>query len=111
MPDQKPTLEYGSRKGGSHRVAPWLLLVTIPALHVLAIFFLYRGRVLGQPFCNSDEIVFYLPTMLAFAAYVAVLIWMKTSAGWVIAAVLISLVATFLSFWLAMVVSLNTYGS
>ena len=108
MPDQKPTPKYGRRKGALLRLARWLLLLAIAALHVFAIFFLYRGRRLGQPFCDSDGIVFFLPTALALVAYAAVIVWITESAIWAIS---ISLTATFLSFWLAMIVSLNTYGS
>ena len=87
--------------------AKLLLLLAIPALHVVAIFYLYRGRHLAQIFYDSDAIVFFLPSAFAYAAYFVILLWMRRSAD---RALLMSIGATLGSFWLAMVVALNSFG-
>lgn len=85
-----------------------LSLLAIATLHVLAIFYLYRGRHIGWPFCDSDAVVFFLPSAVAFAADLAVAFWIGRSAGW---AIPIAFAAALVSFWMAMTVAINTFGS
>src|SRR4051794_38137988 len=89
------------------KLAVGLLIVGIS--HVGYIFFTYRARVLTRSaFWSSDFIVFVLPTLLAFAAYISLVHSRRTS--WLLAAIL-SIALTFLSCWLSLFIAFNTYGT
>ena len=78
--------------------------------------FLYRGRVLKQlSLLESDFLVFYLPLFLAFIAN-CVVFWssklLQAKPLFRFSGMLgVSVLVAFLSFWLTMVIALNTYGS
>ena len=100
-------LRYRTMTRSMKFAAKLLLLPTVSALHVLAIFYLYRRRHLGQPLCDSDALVFVLPTALGCAAYLGILLWMRRSAA---SAIPIAVGATFVSFSFGVTVAINAFG-
>ena len=79
------------------------------SVHCLAIFALYRGRVVAHwSVSDSDFIVFLLPTLLAFGAYLGFLTGMLKRIGPRFG---LAVLFTFLSGWASLIVSFNTYGT
>jgi hypothetical protein len=81
-----------------------LLLLGVFALHVLTVFWLFHRGL-------NDLLRFYLPAALAFACYQLALAQRLRGRTPMPLILLLSAVATFLSFWSGMVLALNTYGS
>jgi hypothetical protein len=86
-------------------------------LHCIIQFVLYRGRIVGRwSLADSDAIVFLMPNFLALAAYAFLLGRWVAAKDWpvgakVAAAIALTLVATFFSFWGSMLVPINVYGT
>ena len=92
---------------GRAKLAVGLLIVAIA--HIGFIFLMYRARVLTHSaFWSSDFIIFALPTLLAFAAYISLLHIRRTS--WVVAAI-VAIALTLFSSWLSLLIAFNTYGT
>ena len=92
---------------GRAKLALGVVLVAIA--HVACIFVAYRARALTHAgLWSSDLIVFALPTVLAIAAYFGFLRSWRMS--WLVA-VVVSLVLTFLSLWVGLLIAFNTYGT
>ncbi|MDQ6873216.1 MAG: hypothetical protein M3037_14630 [Gemmatimonadota bacterium] len=81
--------------------------ITVGLVHVSVAVGLYAARV-KHLFGGDDFIVFYLPAFMAAVAYYLVLSW-RRSVGALSAVAAFALAAV--SFFAAMLVNLNVYGS
>src|SRR5256885_17257639 len=88
----------------------------IALLHCIVGVLLYRGRVVSHiPILHSDVVVFAIPCVAALIAY-GVASWSArfletTPVLRILTVTTVSVVATFLSFWLFMLVAFNRYGT
>ena len=81
--------------------------ITVGLVHVSVAVALYAARV-KHLFGADDLIVFYLPALMAAVGYYLVLTWRRSvGAIWAVAALALASV----SFFAAMLVNLNVYGS
>lgn len=94
----------------------FIKVLVIGCLHCAIGVLLYRGMVLSHiPMLQSELLVFDIPFLVALIAYGAAF-W---TSGFIkekpvlrmVALLAVSLVVTFLSFWLFMIVSFNRYGT
>jgi hypothetical protein len=91
-----------------HGLTVATVLCAVVVAHCASQFVLYRGRVISGWRAN-DFVVFGIPALAACVAYGLVLrFFARTHVG---GTVFGALGITFFSFWVAMVWSLNTYGS
>ncbi len=92
-------------------------LFLVFCLHSSLEFVLYRGRVVGHStLCESDFILFAVPSVLAIAGY-AILFgcWARARqmslALRIVVVFVLTLVVTFFSFWGSMLMPINMYGT
>ena len=84
-------------------------VVVTAVLHCAAIFVLYRGRVVTRwRLSDTDFVVFLLPTLVAFVAYLVLLTGMVKRIG---ARLGLAILFTIVSGWASLFVSFNTYGT
>jgi hypothetical protein len=90
-------------------------IVAIELLYCILGLLLYRWRVIHHTRASdSDWIVFFVPACLAFIAN-TIVFW---SSGFlrikplmrIISTLFFSILATFLSFWLSLVINISAYG-
>ena len=92
-------------------------LFVVYCLHSALEFVLYRGRVVSHwMLSDSDFVVFAVPNLLALVAYAVVFArWSRTrQMDWILRLALVlvlTLLATFFSFWGSLLIPLNTYGT
>jgi hypothetical protein len=90
--------------------------IVVFILHCLIQFFLYRGRVENAwSIADSDVVVFLLPLLLALVGYAVLSGRWAAGTDWsvggkVAATIALTLIATFLSYFGSMVISINLYG-
>ena len=76
---------------------------------IAVLFIAYRARVLTHAaFSSSDVLVFAVPSLLAFVAYLLLLHSRRTS--WLFP-IGLSIGLTLLAFWLSLIIAFNTYGT
>ncbi len=92
-------------------------IVVIGCLHCVSGVLLYRDMMVNKPpIVESEFLVLDLPSLIALIAYGAVF-WssgfLQTKPALIRLAIMLgfSLLAAFLSWWLYMLIALNTYGS
>jgi hypothetical protein len=77
--------------------------------HPVYVFVVYRARVLTHAgLWSSDMVVFALPTLLVFGGYIGLLRTRRMS--WVVV-LIVSIVLTFLSLWVSLLIAFNTSGT
>ena len=91
------------------RVAVISGLVAVAAIHSFVVFALDRGRVVANwsP-SDFDFVVFLLPALLAFFAYLVLLARVVKRIGLRLG---LAVLFAFLSGWTSLIVAFNTYGT
>jgi hypothetical protein len=84
-------------------------LAAVALAHAGYTFVVYRARALTHSaFASSDLLLFALPAVLAFCGYFFLL---RARALHLVLCCIIAIVLLFLTFWLSMLVPINTYGT
>jgi hypothetical protein len=112
-----PLLDYAPPQARVLDATTLVALAVVFAAHCAIQFVLWRGRMISNWWITeSDFVLLPLPNLLATASYAVIFIRFARKRPWslrekITFVVLLTLATGFISFWMSMLVPVNTYGS
>jgi hypothetical protein len=116
MGSPPPVLDYSPPAERRRTAGTAVAAAIVFAAHCVLQFVLYRGRSINRwPICDSDLFVFGLPLLVAFGAYAFIFaVYAKSlsvsTTRRIYFVAKMTLVVGFFSWWMSMLIPLNTYG-